>query len=74
MEQAKKTALDVIRERVEEWETGLDSLQQQLAEAAASKVDPKLLVAVTRQSLSDARKQGFEEMRQALKELANTPL
>jgi Nif-specific regulatory protein len=66
MENAKKTGLEVIRERVQEVEAGLDSLQQQLAEAAASKVDPKLLATVTRQSLTDVRKRGLEEIRQAL--------
>ncbi|MBI3951405.1 MAG: sigma 54-interacting transcriptional regulator [Acidobacteria bacterium] len=69
MDKAKRTPLDTIRERVEEMETGLETLQQQLAEAAGSGVDPKLLVTLTRQSLSAVRKEELEEIRQALKGL-----
>lgn len=69
MENANKTALDLIRERVEAVKIGLESLQQQLAEAAASHVDPKLLVAVTRQSLADVRQRGLSEILQGLQAL-----
>jgi Nif-specific regulatory protein len=69
MNKIDKTALDAIKKRVDELETALETLQQQLGEAAASNVDPKLLVTVTRQSLLEVRKRNLEQVRQALEAL-----
>lgn len=70
MEKTGQPALARAQQCIEQISANLETLQQHLAEAVSSKVDPNLLVTLTRQHLSEVRKQNLGQLRQALIDMA----